>query len=105
MSFFLALQRTREFGIRKILGASPGTLVVILVKEFLVLIVVSFFVSAPLVFWGVSQWLSTFANRMSWNVWLFLFPLILVSAVTLVTMCSNILKIVRFNPITTIKHE
>ena len=105
MSFFLALQRTREFGIRKILGASPGTLVVILVKEFLVLIVVSFFVSAPLVFWGVSQWLSTFANRMSWNVWLFLFPLILVSAVTLVTMCSNILKIVRVNPITTIKHE
>ncbi|MCJ7581858.1 MAG: ABC transporter permease [Candidatus Aminicenantes bacterium] len=105
MSFLMSLQRTREFGIRKILGATPGSLSIILVKEFLVIIGVSFLVSTPLAFWAVSQWLNAFANRMSWNVWLFLYPLILVSAVTLITMSFNILKVARVNPITTIKHE
>ena len=105
MSFFVALQRTREFGIRKILGATPGSLAIIMTKEFLILIGVSFLISAPLVFLAVSQWLNSFANRMPWSVGLFVLPLALVSAVTLVTMSSNILKVVRGNPITAIKYE
>jgi len=74
-------------------------------KEFLVLIGLSSVIAIPLVFWAVMQWLSTFAYRMSWNVWLFLFSLILVSAVTLVTMCFNIIKVALINPVETIKHE
>ena len=105
MSSFLALERTKEFGIRKILGATSGSLAGILVKEFFALIGISFFISAPLVFWAVNQWLNSFANRMSWNVWLFILPLALVSGVTLVTISSNILKVVRVNPIRVIKYE
>ncbi|MFC2160466.1 ABC transporter permease [Acidobacteriota bacterium] len=105
MSAFMAFQRTREFGIRKILGATPGSLCVILTKEFFILIGLAFLISTPIAFFAVSQWLNSFANRMSWAVWLFLFPVILVSAVTLVTMCFNILKVARLNPINTIKHD
>ena len=105
MSFYLALQRRKEFGIRKVLGATPGSLVVIMAKEFIFLLSVSFIISTPLVFWMVNRWLNTFAYRMSWSVWLFVWPLILVSVLTLVTMCFNILKVARIDPVTMIRQE
>jgi len=105
MSAFVAFQRTREFGIRKILGATPGNLVAILTKEFFILIGVSFLISTPIVFWVLSQWLNSFANRMSCNVWLFLFPVFFVTIVTLVTLSLNIIKVVLVSPVTSIKHE
>lgn len=105
MSSFLAFRRTKEFGIRKVLGASSGNLVVLTVKEFLILIGVSFLFTTPLVFLGILQWLRTYAFRMSWNMWLFLLPLCLVSLVTVVTMGFNILKAARISPVESIKHE
>ena len=105
MSSFLAFQRRKEFGIRKILGAMPMDLIVIMTREFLVLIGVSFLISTPLVYWGIVQWLSTFAYNMYWTVWPFFFPLILVSVVTLLTLSYNIAKVAVINPVESIKHE
>lgn len=105
MSSFMAIQRTREIGIRKVLGASTGSILKLLWKEFLVLIGVSLFFAWPLAFWGIGEWLNTFAYRMSWSFLLFLMPLVIVFAITTVTMSSNIIKVAMANPVDSIKHE
>jgi putative ABC transport system permease protein len=105
MSSFMAIQRTREIGIRKVLGATMGSILKLLMKEFLVLISVSLIIAWPLAFWGIQQWLNTFAYRVSWNFLLFLMPLIIVLAITTVTISSNIFKAALANPVDSIKHE
>ncbi len=105
MSSFMAIQRTREIGIRKVLGATMGSILKLLMKEFLVLISVSLIIAWPLAFWGIQQWLNTFAYRMSWDFLLFLIPLSIVLVITIVTISSNIFKAALANPVDSIKHE
>ena len=105
MSSFMTIQRTREIGIRKVLGATMGSILKLLMKEFLVLISVSLIIAWPLAFWGIQQWLNTFAYRISWNFLLFLMPLIIVLVITTMTISSNIFKAALANPVDSIKHE
>jgi putative ABC transport system permease protein len=74
-------------------------------KDFLVLIGLSLIIAWPFAFWGIQEWISTFAYRMPWNIFLFLFPLVIVFAVTALTVSSNILKAALANPVDSIKHE
>ena len=105
MSSFLAIQRTKEIGIRKVLGASAGNILRLLVKEFLVLMGISLFIAWPLAFWGIQHWLNAFAYRMSWNFLLFLLPLLIVFVLATVTVSSNILKAALANPVNSIRQE
>jgi putative ABC transport system permease protein len=105
MSAFMAIQRTKEIGIRKVLGATTDSILKLLIKKFLLLIGISLIISWPLAYWGIQQWLNAFAYRMPWSVFLFLVPLVIVSAVTIVTVSSNILKAALANPVDSIKHE
>jgi putative ABC transport system permease protein len=105
MSAFMAIQRTKEIGIRKVLGASTGSILQLLMMEFLVLIGLSMIIAWPLAYWGIQEWLDAFANRMPWNGFLFLMPLLIVFAVTALTVSSNILKAALANPVDSIKHE
>jgi putative ABC transport system permease protein len=105
MSAFMAIQKTKEIGIRKVLGASTGSILQLLMKEFLVLIGLSLIIAWPLAYWGIEEWLNAFAYRMSWNGSFFLMPLAIVSVVTALTVSSNILKAALANPVDSIKHE
>ncbi|MDP9076704.1 MAG: ABC transporter permease [Bacteroidota bacterium] len=68
---FMAVQRTREVGIRKVLGASIGSIVYLFSKEFIALIAVAFAIGAPAAWYLMNGWLQTFAYRISPGLWVF----------------------------------
>ncbi|NIM13534.1 MAG: ABC transporter permease [Candidatus Aminicenantes bacterium] len=105
LSSFMAVQRTREIGIRKILGATVPNILQLLTKDFLVLIFISFLIALPLSFFGIREWLNSFAYRMDLHGWLFVFPLFIVTGLTLFTISSHVIRVALTNPVDSIKYE
>ena len=89
MSAFLALQRTKEIGIRKVLGATTSSILRLLAWDFMLLILISLFIAWPLAYWGIQRWLDSFAHRMSLNAALFLVPLVIIVMITALTISSH----------------
>jgi putative ABC transport system permease protein len=105
MSFFMSLQRTKEIGIRKVLGASTSSILRLLSRDFMVLVFLALLVAWPLTYWGIQQWLGTFAVRMDVELWLFVFPLAVVVVITALTLSSSILRAATADPVESLKHE
>jgi putative ABC transport system permease protein len=105
LSSFMTIQRTKEIGIRKVLGAGVSKILFLLTKDFLGLLLVSFIISLPLALLGIMEWLKGFANRMSLQGWLFVLPLLMVSVVMLLTICSHVIRAALANPVDSIRYE
>jgi putative ABC transport system permease protein len=105
LSSFMAIQRTKEVGVRKVLGASVGHIVGIFYKDFLSLIVLAFVVGAPLIYLGMNQWLDGYAYRISFP-WLFLgLSLFIVLAIALLTVGYQVYKVAVLDPSKTLRYE
>jgi putative ABC transport system permease protein len=72
LSSFTVIRRTKEIGVRKVLGASVESILVLLSKDFLALVVIAFVIAAPFAYYGVTWWLEKFAYKMEVTIWLFL---------------------------------
>jgi putative ABC transport system permease protein len=105
MSAFLTLQRTKEIGIRKVVGATASSILSLLAWDFLLLILISLVIAWPLTYWGIQMWLDSYAQRMPLDVPLFLAPLVIIVMITALTISSHIIKAARANPVDAIKHE
>lgn len=105
ISSYLALQRKKEVGIRKVLGASTGSILRLFSKDFIYLLLISLLFAWPIAFFVLQQWLNTFAFRMRLNVLLFLLPFILTVLITFATIGSNIYRAARTDPVDCIKYE
>src|SRR5258705_13242749 len=68
---FTAAQRTKEIGIRKVLGASVSSIVIMLSKDFLQLVVLSIVIASPVAYYFLQQWLQNFAYRINISWWIF----------------------------------
>lgn len=102
---FMAVQRAREVGVRKVLGASVGSVVVLLSKEFTMLIGIAFVVAAPAAYVVMSAWLQDFAFRIQLGVGLFIFAMLGTLTIAWLTVGYRAIKTALANPIEALRHE
>ena len=105
LATFIANQRTREIGIRKVLGAGVPQLVSMLSMEFILLVGLSTVIAAPLAGWGVHQWLQNFAYRASMPWWIFVLAGVAAVVIALLTVSLQTIRAARANPVTSLRSE
>jgi ABC-type antimicrobial peptide transport system permease subunit len=98
-------QRTKEIGIRKVLGAAVAKIVVLISKDFVLLIAIAFVVAAPLAYHAVNKWLQDFAYRINIAWWMFATAGLLVLVFALVTMGYQAIKAAVANPVNSLRTE
>lgn len=105
LSMFTAEQRTREMGIRKVLGASVPSLFGLLSRNFLGLVGIAFLIAAPLGWWAMHGWLQGYAYRTDIPWWTFAVAGLLVTMIALVTVFWQAIKAARANPVRSLRAE
>jgi len=105
LSVFIAEQRTKEIGIRKILGASTISLVVLLSKDFIKLIGVALLMAIPIAWYFMEDWLQNFAYRINIHWAIFLLTGLIAIGIGLMTVGVNSLKAALSNPVESIKND
>ena len=105
LSAFTAEQRTKEIGVRKVLGASVASIVTLLSKDFFKLVVVSIVIATPLAWWSMSKWLQGFAYRIDMTWWMFALAGLLAVGIALVTISFQSIKAAFMNPVTSLRSE
>jgi putative ABC transport system permease protein len=105
LAAFITEQRTKEIGIRKVLGASVQQLLLLVSREFLLLVGIAFIISVPVTWWTMSSWLQNFAYRIKINAWVF--PVAGISAVliAMLTIGFQAIKASVANPVKSLRSE
>jgi putative ABC transport system permease protein len=102
---FTAEQRTKELGIRKVLGASPATLFNLLSKEFLQLVVIALVIASPLAWLTLNNWLQNYAYKVAISWWIFVIAGITAIVIALVTVSFQAVKSALANPVKSLRTE
>jgi putative ABC transport system permease protein len=102
---YMAEQRTKEIGIRKVLGASVPNIVSLLSSEFLVLVIISVLIASPIAYYAMSQWLTEFAYRIEISWWMFLTAGVLAVCIALLTVSFQAIRAALMNPVNSLKSE
>ncbi len=102
---FMAVQRTKEVGIRKILGASVANIIYLMSKEFTLLIGVAFLIAAPLAYYLMHQWLQNFAYRIEIGVGIFLLTILASEIIAWLTVGYQAIKAAVADPVKSLKAE
>ncbi|WP_420152563.1 ABC transporter permease, partial [Siphonobacter sp.] len=105
LAAFMAEQRIKEIGIRKVLGASMAGIVALLSKDLLTLVLIAGVVAAPIAGYSMNQWLEDFAYRIELSGWIFLGAGLFALVVALLTVSIQAMKAARLNPVKTLKSE
>jgi len=102
---FITEQKIKEIGIRKVLGASVGSLLKLFTINISKWLIIGFVIAMPIAYMVMNDWLQNFAYKVQISGWMFLFAGVLVSLIALVTVSAQVLKSVRINPVETLKQE
>jgi putative ABC transport system permease protein len=105
LSSFTIMQRTKEIGIRKVLGGSVGQIVQLLSSDFIKWVLVAALLAMPVSYIAMNQWLSTYAVRIDLNVWMFIIPLIIIVLISILTVGTQTFKAANSNPVDSLKTE
>ena len=105
LTAFTAEQRTKEIGIRKVLGASVGSIVVLLSKEFGKLILIAFVLSTPIAWWAVSKWLEGYRYKVEIGWTIFALAGVIALLIAWVTMSFQSIKAAISNPVKSLRSE
>ncbi|MEP0984418.1 ABC transporter permease [Ekhidna sp.] len=105
LATFSVEQRTKEIGVRKVLGISTSQIMMLLSKEFMMLIIMAFLIAIPFSYYFLNEWLNGFAFRINIQVW----PFIIAGAITFIISVSTVayhaMRASYINPVETLKYE
>ncbi|HXO73762.1 MAG TPA: FtsX-like permease family protein, partial [Puia sp.] len=105
LASFTMERRVKEFGIRKVLGASISQLLGLISKEFLRLVLIAFVIAVPLTWWAMSSWLEKYAFRVTISPWTFVTVGLLLLALTLFVVGINTIRSAMRNPVKSLRSE
>ncbi|HVS96000.1 MAG TPA: ABC transporter permease [Puia sp.] len=105
LATFAAAERTREIGIRKVLGAGTGSIVSLLSKDFLRLVGLAFLIASPAAWWAMSKWLQGFPYRITIPWWIFVVTAALVTIIAWLTIGFRALRAASANPADSLRAE
>jgi putative ABC transport system permease protein len=103
LAAFTAVQRTKEIGIRKVLGASLYNIASLLSVDFLKLVLIAELLAFPLAWWGMHRWLQDFAYRINVNWWVFASAGLLAILIAILTISFQAIKAALANPVKSLK--
>ena len=105
LAAFTAERRTKEIGIRKVLGASVGQIVALLSREFLVLVLIANVIAWPVAWYAMSRWLENFAYRIDLGLGTFILAGLLALVIALATVSYQAVKAATANPVEALRYE
>ncbi len=105
LSAYSAMQKTKEIGVRKVLGASAQSIVALLSKDFIRLVLISGTIALPLAYWLIQQWLENYAFRVDISWWMFFLPLATVLLIALLTISFQTIRAALANPADSLRYE
>lgn len=105
LATFMAEQRTREVGIRKVLGASLPGIFSLLSKDFLKLVGIALLLASPVAWFVMSKWLQDFAYRINISLWVFVVAGIVAMLIAVGTISFQVVKAAVINPVKTLKAD
>jgi ABC-type antimicrobial peptide transport system permease subunit len=105
LASFMAVQRTKEVGIRKVLGATAGNIVYLFSKEFIILITIAFAIATPIAWYYMHQWLQDYVYRINISWWLFAAGGLVSIMIALATISFQAIKAAIANPVKSLRTE
>ena len=97
--------RTKEIGIRKVLGASVMQLNLLMCKDFIILVGIAFFIAAPLAYWGIHNWLQDFAFKTELSWWIFIISGLGMMGIAVLIMGARTVSTAMKNPVNSLRNE
>jgi len=105
LAAFTAQVKTKEIGIRKVLGATVANIIQLLAKDFISLVFISLVIAIPIGWWAMNSWLQDFVYRISISWWVFLVAGMMAIMITVITVGMHALKAALANPVKSLKEE
>ncbi|HVE60503.1 MAG TPA: FtsX-like permease family protein, partial [Chitinophagaceae bacterium] len=105
LATYAAEQRTKEIGIRKVLGATVSNIVGMLSKDFLKLVAIAALIAFPIAWWGMHKWLEDFAFRIDISWWIFIAAGFIAASIAFITICFQAIKAAMANPVKNLRTE
>jgi putative ABC transport system permease protein len=105
LSTYTAQIKTKEIGIRRVLGATVTQVTSLLAREFILLVGISLLIATPLAWWSMTQWLQNYTYRTDLNAWIFLATGATVLFLALLTVCIQAVRAALANPVKSLRPE